>query len=241
MKELIQQYIEEKKAGWPETTVSVERYRLNALADVLTGDPSKLWEHLKTKQAAYTRVTTWARVVKFWDWLIKMGHYQGANPYRVFREEFPNLFKNTYVRRVPDITFEEAERRISRINDPAVQRRAREILYSGIRYFERDKVQGDGIVEGKGGKRRQVYIPQVEGPQYDRGYHTFRRHLAMVGLKPHDLRKLCLNRLIELGANQFELLAAAGWSSMNTAQSYIEAKQSKVRELYNKMRTADKK
>lgn len=170
----------------------------------------------------YSRVTIWTRIVQLVDWI-----GVNPNPYKIWRTKNARLFKNAYVRRQPDTTFEEAERRLRTL--PAdVQRRGLEILYSGMRYSE-SATHKDGQVVGKGGLARDVLVPDVAGPEYRKAYTTFVRHLRTVGLKPHDLRKLALTQLVELGANEFELCKIAGWTSLAPALSYIKATKAKER------------
>lgn len=235
----IDKYLESKRLAWSASTLRSEAARLNAWAPVLDGNPSALWAEMERRGTkAYSRVTTWTRVVQVIDWLIGAGALSApaGNAYKAWREENARLFKNAYVRRQPDVTFEEAEKRLNSL--PAdVARRGLEILYSGMRYAE-SCTHKDGRVIGKGGKAREVYVPAVKGPEYERAYTTFVRHLRGVGLKPHDLRKLALTRLVELGANEFELCHIAGWSSLAPALSYIKVKARRKQELMMKLRRA---
>lgn len=224
---LIESYISSKRLAWAPKTLSSERYRLQSVAEHLTGDAEALWNVLG-RYKPYTRNILWTRVVSFWD------SFSPTNPYRLFRTQNARLFKNNYIQKTPEMSFEEALKRIDGIPDLAIRKRAKEILGSALRYAE-SVTHKDGYVVGKGGKAREVFVPVVEGPDYRGSYHRFWRELAKVGLKPHDLRKLCLSKLVESGANEFELRMVAGWSSLNTAASYIRVQKSRVKSLMAKV------
>lgn len=233
MKAHIQKYIESKKLAWAPSTLRSEEARLSAVAAVLNGDPGQLWQHLEDKGIKpYARVSTWIRVVSFWDFL---GHT--TNPYKEFKEKNARLFKHTYVPKKPEMTYEEARKLVDSIQDQSIRRRALEILGSGARWFESASHSG-GNVSGKGSKNRALYVPSVEGPAFRGSYQTFRRALESLGLKPHDLRKLFLTKLVELGANEFELMEAAGWSSMTPARSYINVNKDRLQAKIRMMQEA---
>jgi integrase len=214
--DLIMAYVTEKQFA-PSTQRS-EAARLRQLARPLSdGRPETLYKALE-KLAPYTRVTSWTRATAFVDWLIGRGDV---------------VAPNAYVRRTPDVSFAEAEARIKTL-PAATQNRALQILYSGMRWTESETRQG-GQVIGKGGKAREVFVPNVPGPEFQQSYSTFLRQLGTVGLKPHDLRKLALSRLVELGANEYELREIAGWSSLAPALSYIRTDKNKIRSLMKKV------
>ena len=227
----IDSYIQDMELRWSETTKRSERARLERWAPAIDGNPATLWAAVR-HLAPYSRTTTWTRVVAYVDWTIETGHQTGPNPYRAFRSKNFKQFKNTYQRRVPQLSFEEAVARINTLSAPGIREKALQLLYSGMRWSESLTLQ-DGWVIGKGGKRRRV--PQraqgVSAP-LSSSYHAFYRELRKVGLKPHDLRKLALNHYVAAGANPFELAAIAGWSSINTAQSYIETLGVRLEQLH---------
>jgi integrase len=232
----IELYVDGHKLAWAETTLRSERARLVGLLGHLDGNPATLmsvFEARKTKP--YTRVTAWTRVTRFYDWLIQNGHFAGVNEYARFRQANARQFKNAYVRKTPKLTFEQAEQRLRQLR-PDVARLALEILYTGMRYAESRSHQ-DGFVVGKGGKTRRVYVPEVAGPKFYGSYQEFHRRLKSAGLKPHDLRKLALSRFVEKGANQFELMAVAGWSSLAPATSYISATEQRIEQLAKAVRS----
>jgi hypothetical protein len=229
--DLIMAYVTEKQFA-PSTQRS-EAARLRQLARPLSdGRPETLYKALE-KLAPYTRVTSWTRATAFVDWLIGRGDVVAPNAYAAWREKNARLFRNAYVRRTPDVSFAEAEARIKTL-PAATQNRALQILYSGMRWTESETRQG-GQVIGKGGKAREVFVPNVPGPEFQQSYSTFLRQLGTVGLKPHDLRKLALSRLVELGANEYELREIAGWSSLAPALSYIRTDKNKIRSLMKKV------
>jgi hypothetical protein len=236
--QFIDEYIEDKKYAWSPSTIRSEGPRLKGVAKVLNGDPEALWEAINGYKP-YSRVTTWIRVVQYVDWLMEKGKVaQGLNPYRSFRTKNARLFKNTYNPRIPDVTFESARERLRGIQDRSVRSQAETILQSCMRYSE-SRTFENGRVVGKGGREREVFLKDGRRNYPLRSYSTFRRTLADVGLKPHDLRKIGLNKVVEAGANEFELLQIAGWKSLNTAASYIKAKRSRVEELMKALQTPE--
>jgi hypothetical protein len=232
MKSLIEQYIESQKNSWSATTQASERYRLLGVQSHLDGNPDTLWAAIQGLKP-YSRATTWTRVAAFWTYLIETGQRQGPNPYQMWRKKNAKAFKNVYQQKVPEMTYAQAEALISQITDPLARQKAMDLLGAGLRYTESGTYK-DGQVTGKGGKVRKVYL-ETAPTAYDKSYHSFLRALAKVGLKPHDLRKICLNELVDAGANPFELCEAAGWSDPKTAVSYIKARQGRVADLFKKV------
>jgi integrase len=229
MLNLLNKYIESKELAWSATTRRSEYYRLKGLLPSITGDPTLLWDSLK-KHKPYSRVTCWIRVCSFWDWLIAKGHKHGNNKYRTFREENRRLFKYAYSRTPAKFSYREVCARIQRIGNDDCQKKAHWILSNGLRVSEFETLK-DGVVVGKGGRCREVFHTDLPSPSRPIGYDEFWRELRKVGLKPHDLRKACLTRVVERGANEFELCRIAGWSNLNTASSYIQVNKNRLKEL----------
>jgi integrase len=223
MNTLITRYINEHSFSWSETTQRSELSRLLAMSSYITKGPDALWKHLEHHKP-YTRVTVWTRVSTFYDWLLENGHVKGHNVFKAWRRKNARLFKNAYQKERLDITYEEAKKRIETIPDLAIRKRAFEILYSAQRFSESAQHTGNGSIIGKGGKTRPDFRPELSGPSYDGPYIRFYRALKRVGLKPHMLRKLALTRLVDKGATMFDLMEVAGWSSVQTASSYIQPK-----------------
>jgi integrase len=238
MEALVTKYLESRQLAWSESTKRSEGYRLRAIQDELAGhDPLRLWNYLEKTQKPYTRSTTWTRVCDFYDWAISRGHLDElkVNPFKVFREENARLFKNVYTKNIPTLTYDEALHKISYIKDTAVRTQALRLLTGGLRYTESNTLK-DGFVVGKGGKRRRVYAQGPEGHIENLSYQTFAIKLkAETGLKPHDLRKIFLNEVVNKGGNEFDLVELAGWSSISTASSYIKANSDRARSLVEKI------
>lgn len=222
--EQIAKYVEEQKNALSPSTARSTRYTLQGVAAQLDGNPETLWSYLTKNQGAYTRVTTWTRVSKFWDWLQEGKGDGQRNPYSDWRKRNARSFRHTYVRRPAQITFSDAKARLKRLSDPAARKKALELLFSGMRLTESGTYE-NGVVVGKGGKRREVLsMPHVEGPAFDKSDMTFRRRLHAVGLKPHDLRKILANHLHKKGGlTEFDLCETFGWEDIDTARSYISA------------------
>lgn len=235
MKALVNSYIEAKRLAWSDTTIRSERYRLASVTQALDGNPLTLWGHL-SELKPYSRLTSWVRVCSFWDWLIARGYKKGINPYVSFKKENQRVFKGSYVRASANFSTREVLTKIQQIKCSESHSKARQLLQTGMRYTESFTLQ-DGIVVGKGGKRRRVFTDEIPGKVFTKSYSHFRRQLAEVGLKPHDLRKVFLTELVEKGANEFELCALAGWSNLNTASSYIRTDERRLKALCKKVNT----
>jgi integrase len=230
IQQLITMYLEDKQLAWAPTTLKSERHRLNAAAPAINGDPMKLWKALQ-EHGAYGRATIWTRVSDFWQWCLDNNHISGGNPYRAFRQKNARLFKNVYTRKTPEISYDEARSRIATIEDATIRAYAGQLLDTGMRVSEPKTIGTDGTVVGKGSKSRRVYGRNAGPSNNSVNYQKLRRALASIGLKPHDLRKLFLTRLVEVGANEFELCEVAGWASIAPARSYIRANNDRIRNL----------
>lgn len=234
MMKLIDLYIESKQLAWALTTLRSEESRLHSVESALDDNPLTLWKELGRRGLKpYSKATLWTRVVDFYDWCIEEGHRQGPNPYKTFRKKNAKQFKNVYQKQLPEIGFEEARRRIETIKDPTIRGKALHLLSGGLRFAE-SFTQEDGRVVGKGGKVRAVYAQSIEEGS-GASYQAVRRALARLGLKPHTLRKIFASRLVEVGANEFELCEVMGWKSLQTASSYVKARNERVRTLVEKV------
>jgi len=226
LQKLVDKYIKANELAWSPSTARSERSRLRAALRLLDGSPETLWEGLQSK-GAYTRRTTFTRVIDFWSWLIEIGYTQ-ENPYAQWRRRHARLFKHVYRRKYPKISFEDARKRIDSISDTAVKRKAHTILNSGLRVSEYDNRAGSGVV-GKGGKFRVTFSRDIGREKVS--YHRFWRALKAVGLRPHDLRKIAATRLAEVGANEADICKIMGWSSFQTAKNYIDPSESRIQTI----------
>lgn len=224
MTNLLEEYFTSKKYAWSPSTFKSERYRLLTISPLIDGIPERLWESLKDK-APYSRLTTWVRACDYYDWLLEEGHKEGINPYRKFKKRNRRLFKNAYKRKTPKITYQEAIKRIQTISDNAVREKAMELLTNGFRYTESFFQDQDGVT-GKGNKWRRTF-KECEGKSsdYKESYTKFYRALRKIGLRPHDLRKLFATECYRKGLSEVDLCEVMGWSSFETARSYIAAKK----------------
>jgi site-specific recombinase XerD len=234
----ISNYISDKKYAWAETTKQSEASRLKKLSGK-EKTPESFFEDGK---ATYGLKTFFIRASNFFDWAIERGYWNDRNYYKEFYNKNQRLFKNVYSRRAAPCSFEEAKRRIARIEDKAIRERAYELLYNGLRISESYAKgrRGDGTIytTGKGSKQRRVFAGQDSESNRRCSRTTFRAHLGRVGLKPHDLRKLCATELYRRGAlDLFSLCEAFGWSSVETARKYIQpAEEKKIEEAFRALK-----
>jgi integrase len=244
---LIEQYVSSKAASWSETTAVAERARLRGITLTMLQEPATLLKYLQEerKLKPYSLKTTWTRAGEFAQFLIEAGVLPQPNKVKEFKRQNALLFKYTYEpkRLEESLTFEEAHRRIETIEDLGLREKAKQLLYTGLRYEESTTLDAEGRVTGKGGLKRDAlqtysdFDPKrvQEGESYFRLY----RALKKIGLTPHALRKLCATFLAENGAQEADLMQAMGWRSSAMATVYVQARKKK--ELVEKLRSMKKK
>lgn len=232
MVDYIAEYIASHSPAWSATTQRGERARLNAVLVDPSGSspmdktPEEMWGHLlAVGMAPYSRLTTWVRLSHFYDWLLAKGYRTGVNGFKAFRQANPKFFKNVYVKKHPKINLRTAKLLIGQLQEPYRQI-ASFMLLTGCRFSEVATYK-DGFVLGKGNKQRRVYNVDT-AVEVNVSHWDFWKALSQVGLKPHDLRKISLSELVRNDINAFELKAVAGWSSLQTAESYIAVNEEKI-------------
>lgn len=229
--QLIANYLESKRWAWSLSTLKSERSRLSPLASLDLDNPQAVWEAIQDR-ASYTRLTTWTRLTDYYAYLCEMGHRE-RNVYAEWRRKNARQFKHVYQRSHPSLSFDGARERINSITDPVAREKALQLLVSGLRIGEYGGIGPDGVI-GKGGKPRAVTIQASE--KVTISDWRFRNELRKVDLKPHDLRKLAATKLYQSGFSVVDLCAVMGWSSFQTASSYIKASENitdKAREVLN--------
>lgn len=233
---MISLYIQSKANSWSLSTMKSELSRLQSLNPILDGNPLRLWKALEGK-SPYTKLTTFIRVSTYWDWLIDHNHKVGPNPYKVWKEENYNFFKNAYKRKELSIGFDEAVQIIEAIADPEVKKAAIFILSNGLRLCEAlTYKQGAEKVVGKRSKERPI---MVKGSPVTKALvKKLRAELKKHSLTPHNLRALFATKLVDSGLREADLLKVMGWESIMTAQSYLQPKNTE--ELRRKVNEAIK-
>lgn len=216
---VISKYLEHKKLTWSLGTFKTESSRLRSLEvllrhlNILT--PQAIWEALQAR-SFYTRVIDWERLQD----LFSTYNVELSQSMRSWKEKNKHVFKNAYKRKTPQISYEEALKLINKIDDEHIRNQARIILFAGLRSFELNSLDRDGNVLGKGGKKRQVPLPdsfELPKASYKKLYLALKR----VGLKPHDLRKIRATDLLRKGMDVKTLQTNFGWSSLKVAESYL--------------------
>jgi hypothetical protein len=222
---LITAYVKSKEHAWADSTKRDEAYRLRTVDHTLLDNPAKQFNALAEKLAPYTMKTMFIRLTDFYDWYKP----NEVNPYRKFRKVNARLFKNAYKKEVLNVTFKDAAEKIRTIEDREVREKALFDLRVGTRFFESSEIDADRIITGKGGKRRPLLAPDtIEIPTYQRSYSTYRSRLSEVGLKPHTLRKLTVNQLLEAGLPLKDVMFVMGWASLQTVTSYAQSLDEKT-------------
>lgn len=213
MKLQIQNYIESKVNAWSETTLRSEFNRLKAVTPYLHLPADEFYNALKSQYSPYSLKTLMLRASKFKE-------FYGDYTYKAFMQTNARLFKYVYISKPVNSTFEAARTKIALIQDPEVRKIASLMLSTGMRIHEALKYDGSGQVIGKGGKPRRIYSRETASSQLT--YLQVYRAMKLVGLKPHDLRKLAASKLAASGLAEADLMEVMGWSSIQTASRYLQ-------------------
>lgn len=222
MEALIRDYISDHQNAWETSTQASEAARLRGVLPYLTqlDFPAEIYAQVCTKYKPYALSTLFIRLTHFYSWLIETGHRSGPNPYTAWRRRNAKIFKTAYKREKLEVSFEGAKKQIAKIQDQVVQRDALELLRTGLRISETQKIVGDKVC-GKGSKFRTIFTTH----SFKSDPRRIRRELKKVGLKPHSLRKLFASRLVEKGARPEDLCEIMGWSSIKTAYHYLQPRK----------------
>lgn len=224
----MKEYLKYHQHAWSTTTLKAEEARLHKYLHLASTEPSSAYADLMHTLKPYTIKTLFIRLSHFNQWRIDQGLEDGPNKYKQFMKMHANKFKHVYTKTPVLLDYHSALRAISSLADQATRDTAEFLLKSGLRISEAYKVK-DGQVTGKGGKPRPVYVTP---PTTLVSKKVLREALSSIGLKPHDLRKLCATNLARNGADPATLCKAMGWSSISTAYRYLQPlDDNKIKEL----------
>lgn len=236
MSNIIDAYISHKELAWSKTTLRSERYRLRQIKEEEElYDPRAAYLRLRDKLKPYTLKTLFIRLSALHDWLIQNGTSNNSiNPYKQFLKENAGAFKAAYKKEEVELSYSDVVERLGRIKKQDVREHALHMLYTGMRFSE-SLTESNGYVLGKGAKMRRLFgLNGKAAPMYTHSYDTFRRELKKVGVKPHTLRKLFATELVRKGITAPDLMRILGWSSMQTATSYLQARRDSELDLFVK-------
>lgn len=225
--ELIPLFLESKSGAWSPTTLRSESSRLWSLTSELSMGPQEAYDSLLARGLKpYTIKTAFVRLGSFYTWASDEGHaHASKNPFTRFIRERALLFRNAYTKERLSANFVYVQDRLKKVRCPIVRELATEMLTSGLRVSEclnRD-VQDNRVV-GKRGLERHANV-STRNNSNTVPYIDVYTGLREVGLKPHTLRKVFANRLVERGFKLPELMAVMGWKSVQTATSYLQPKE----------------
>lgn len=214
----IEEYLKDHESAWARTTLLSEKARLMKVAHLLGGTPAEIHKSLQSaRKKPYTIKTTFIRLVAMETWALETGR-STSTEFRLYMKKHRNKFKHAYQKEEIRITEQEARERLSKLTGPA-RDMAVGMLNSGVRLSEVYTLKDD-VVIGKGGKPRKIFA-RIESvaPRSE-----LCRQLKAVGLKSHTLRKLCATKMVDNGASAADLCKVFGWSSIQTAYQYLQAK-----------------
>lgn len=232
-KAIVEAYLENNGIGWSLKTQESEAARLRTIIPIL--EEFKFNAHsiylklVENKLAPYTIRTIFARLKNLINFCIRNKLVTGdINPfYNYMKFDAPNKFKVSSVYK-PAVVVITHSALINKINmDPEFTEIEREtlkyLLNTGLRISELYKVEeissGKWHVKGKGGKFRRVLLqPPTEILSKD----LIRKSLSRYSLTPHDLRRLFATELANKGLTGNQLKQIMGWSSIQTANYYLQ-------------------
>lgn len=222
-----EKYLDVYKNRWDVKTVNCKQSMLNQLSTKL-GDcnAETFFSYIDSNLASYSRVTYISLAADYYSWLIETNRKSGVNAIKALRKCKANNYKNAYQRKITGIRFEECEEKIHGIQDAKVKEICFDLLRSGLRVSELFSVNGN-VVEGKFGLKRP-FLGSVTCQVGEIHPNTIRNHLAKVGLKPHDLRKAFVTKLIDAGLNLPDVASAVGHKSFKTTALYFQPKKDQV-------------
>ena len=217
----VDEYLKAHKFAMAASTYNSRKYRLHKWGRLIDGNAHRLYSALSDHGSApYTIKTTFIIAAGYWDWCNGAAH---GNPYREFMKKYRQLFLYAYTKEQLTTDYESARSMINGIEDSTIKGHALFLLNSGLRLSESYKVFEKGnryYVEGKGGKVREVFFtPPFKLAPRRALYSTLKR----LGLKPHSLRKLFATKLVKGGMDLQDVCKVMGWSSLNTAMSYLQS------------------
>ncbi len=218
----IEAYLDSKKNSWSESTMKSERARLAAIPLRLLSSPEQLLLHFKNMgYAPYTINTMFIRAAQ-------LSAFIGGEAAHLLSDYMRNnsrVFRGAYTARTVGASFDATLEAISTRMTGKFRDVALGLLYTGLRISELMSLDETGHVIGKGRKFRKVINHEKAVKLLHSELPKFRSELRRAtGLYPHSLRKLAATRAVELGAREAELLKMFGWSSMQTASIYVQAR-----------------
>jgi integrase len=220
--ELIDQYIKSKKLAWARTSQKNERARLNKHGKHVLDAPKEYYDFLKTYMKAYSIKSTFTRLGKFYEFLVKIKTIPfSENPWKTFLSDNALLFKYSYQTERLKVTYHEARIRILTIEEYQYRMAALQMLEAGLRYCELRTFDGERVI-GKGSKPRAVFMrAELKLFRYSGSYTPLFKILKSHGLKPHTLRKLCATELSNRpGVSDVDIMEVFGWNDIGTSAKY---------------------
>lgn len=241
---VVQIYGQTVGLGWSIKTQKCTASMMRSMTPILETvgfDSPRVYKELESQgKSPYTIKVYFTLLSKFYQFLKDAGFLPPktkGNPFKTYMtQNRVKKFKHVYHREEGIIPLEVATQRILNIDNELAKRHALFLLQSGLRLDEsynvkQGAVEGTFIVAGKGGKVRRVYVnpPEALCPK-----HILYKVLGDLNLKPHTLRKLCATYLASTGASHADLMKVMGWSKIETASYYLQARSDeRLKELMN--------
>jgi len=219
---LIESYLTAHTLAWAPTTLRSERARLNAVAHLIPQGAAHLYEQKQATLKPYALKTLFIRLADF------ELHVNKPWGYRQFMQENARLFKHVYTREAINVSKDNISTLLSQLGSDSLVTLGFAVLRNGLRISELQSYdKASGMVVGKGGRARRLLAASLlpDNRPSAREVADFRAALKKVGLKPHTLRKAAATLLARGGMQSQDLLHVMGWSSLQTAVSYLQPQQ----------------
>ena len=229
----VEAYLEVASRGWSMSSQTSEAARLRKLVPLLEQygfNAESIYNELYKTMSAYTMRTIFVRLKRLYDFCVKMELLPtGAanNPFEHYMTIVaPNKFKmaNVYKPKEVGSNYTTIKAKIKSLVDADIRASLLFLLQTGLRVSELYKLQQDTLignwyVKGKGGKLRSVMFTP---PEKIVSKWAMQKELIKLSLTFHSLRKLAATQLANSGLTANDLQIVFGWSSINTAQSYLQ-------------------
>lgn len=223
------EYQQSKVNLWKETTIRSTISRIRTAMGFSYKEPQKLLTEMKN--AGYNLYGIRTTFITLGDYLAFSGR---ENPYPAFLKANSQVFRNAYRDKYTDLSWQTFESILEKA--PQNLRLPLALLgFSGLRISELHSYNGTHVI-GKGGKQRQVHVPQgFAGRKVLVSTHSVRRYLKVTcGATPHALRKLAADKMIRNGIDIKTLQVILGHEDISTTQRYLRPmEKSKLEEKLN--------
>jgi len=211
-------YLKSKENLWRPDSIKTAASRLMHYQPNL--DALAIYNNMsKAGYKPYYIKITFVSLSAFMDWRIAQGRAT-LNTFKTFMKQNNQLFRNAYQDKYATISWEDFIYEFKKA-DPEMQKVLALLGFGGCRLSEIRTYQ-NGKVYGKGGKFRNVYVPNdfndICNVRINLSNDQIRRRLAH---NPHSYRKLAADKWIRSGLDLKTVQVLLGHTSLVSTQRYL--------------------